>query len=115
MLLEACVPGATWKNRAAPPTQPGASPSYCKRGIKQLFVPLALGIKQRQTQGSERGNGHCFKVVLEAGEEEFRSQGCIFLDSSTLCFYSFNKKTVFFIYSLHLFETSGYSKSELMA
>lgn len=90
MLLEACVPGATWKNRAAPPTQPGASPSYRKRGIKQLFVPLALGIKQRQTQGSERGNGHCFKVVLEAGEEEFRSQGCIFLDSSTLCFYSFN-------------------------
>lgn len=53
MLLEACVPSATWKNRAAPPTQPGTSPFYCKRGIKQLFVPLSLEMHQRQTRGEK--------------------------------------------------------------
>lgn len=92
MPLKACVPSTTWKNQAAPPTQPGTSPFYCKRGIKQLFVPLPLEMHRRQTRGG--GNGHCLKVVLEAEDEKtYITRLCLFRFINVMHLFFFELKS----------------------
>lgn len=53
MLLKACVLSDTWKNQAAPPTQPGTS-FYCKRCIEQLlFLCLWKCTRHKYGMGGE--------------------------------------------------------------